>query len=642
MRRFVLAAILLGSAAPLAAQTPTGRLSQPVAPTPLPPPVPEAQDIPFPGTILLNVDTTGSPQRGIWHVTETIPVAATGRMTLRYPRFLPGNHGPSGPIEAVAGINFKANGRLLTWARDPVDVFAFHVDVPTGTTQIVAEFDYLSDQPGSIGRTEHTANLINVEWEKVSLYPAGYYTRRIPVRATITLPDGFTGVSAVDGEPHQGGRIAYPQTDYETLVDSPLLAGRNFRAWDLGHDVDLNVFADRPEQLAATPEQIEAHRRLVEQAVRLFGSRRFDRYDLLLGLSSELSGIGLEHHRSSENVSTPRYFTDWEGTAAGRTLLPHEFEHSWNGKYRRPADLWAPDYNRPTRNSLLWVYEGQTPYWATILGARSGLTSPELALGEIASNAASFANQEGRRWRSLEDTTNQQIVMQRRRPSYPSWQRGTDYYDEAALIWLEADMRIRQLSHGQKSLDDFAQTFFAGRDGDWGTSLYTFEDVVAALNRVQPYDWTTFLRTRVYQPDANPPIGGIALGGYRLVWREAPNAYEASAYGSAADQRYSIGLLAAPDGRVIMSEWDSPAFREGIRPGANIMSVGGQPFTPALLASAITANKNGSAPIRLHVRDAGEERDVTLTYRGGLRYPHLERVGTGPAPLDAALAPRSR
>jgi len=288
----------------------------------------------------------------------------------------------------------------------------------------------------------------------------------------------------------------------------------------------------------------------------------------------------------------------------------------------------------------LWVYEGQTPYWATILGARSGLTTREQALQEIADNAANYSMQTGRRWRSLEDTSNQQIVMQRRRPQYGSWQRGTDYYDEAALIWLEADMRIRQLSRGAKSLDDFARTFFAGRDGDWGTSLYTFDDVVRTLNQVQPYDWRGFLRTRIYQPNAPEPVAGLELGGYRLVWRDTPAG--GTAPGGAADLRYSLGIAVAPTGRVAAVQWDSAAFRQGIRPDATLLTVNGQPYSATILTAAVTANRSGGAAIRLRVRDGSEERDVAIDYRGGLKYPHLERIGAGPALLDAALTPRTR
>jgi predicted metalloprotease with PDZ domain len=413
-------------------------------------------------------------------------------------------------------------------------VFAFDVDVPAGVSSVEARFDYLSDMPGDIGRTEMTPDLVNLQFEKMSLYPAGHFVRQIRIRPTVLLPEGWTGVSAIDGEPRRG-RINYAETNYETMVDSPMIAGRHFRAWPLAPAVDLNAFADAPEDLAATEEQIAAHRRTVEQLVRLFGTRSFDRYDFLLGMSDQLSGIGLEHHRSSENIVGRDYFTGWDRTEHGRALLPHEMAHSWIGKHRRPAELWAPDYATPTQNNLLWVYEGQTSYWDVVVSARAGMISPEMALGEFATNAANFQDRAGRKWRSLLDTTHHQIVSDRRAGLYPSYQRGTDYYAESALVWLEADMLIRELSRGQRSLDDFARAFFGGREGDWGVRTFTFEDVVAALNGVQPHDWATFLRDRVERPDAPAPVGGFARGGYRLVYRErrTPTTARASA-GAAA------------------------------------------------------------------------------------------------------------
>jgi predicted metalloprotease with PDZ domain len=428
------------------------------------------------------------------------------------------------------------------------------------------------------------------------------------------------------------------------MVDSPMIAGRNFRAWPLGSNVDLNVFADQPEDLAASEEQIAAHRRTVEQLIALFGTRSFDRYDFLLGLSSELSGIGLEHHRSSENIVGRDYFTGWDKNAYGRALLPHEMAHSWIGKHRRPAELWAPDYATPTQNNQLWVYEGQTSYWDVIVGARAGMISPDIALGEFATNAASFQDRAGRRWRSLLDTTHHQIVFDRRAGQYPSYQRGTDYYAESALVWLEADMLIREMSGGQRSLDDFARGFFGGREGDWGVRTHRFEDVVAALQAVQPHDWATFLRDRVERVDAPAPVGGFARGGYRLVFRETPNAYDRSRFagGSGLDLTHSLGMSIGSGGRIGGVQWDGLAFKQAVRPGSTIVAVNDREYTPDELRGAITAAKSGGAPIRLLVRDGRNIREVAFNYRGGLRYPHLERIGAGPTHLDRALQPRTR
>ncbi|HZG47326.1 MAG TPA: peptidase M61, partial [Allosphingosinicella sp.] len=596
----LLTAALILTASDAVAQS--AQLSQPQAAVPRRPVI-EARDVPYPGVLALEVDASDT-RRGIFRVRQTIPVARPGVLTLRYPQWLPGNHGPTGPIEAVAGLTFTSGNRTLTWRRNPEDVFAFDVDVPAGVRSVEARFDYLSDMPGDIGRTEMTPDLINLQWEKMSLYPAGHFVRQIRIRPTVVLPEGWTGVSAIDGEPRRG-RVSYAETTYETMVDSPMIAGRNFRAWPLGYDTDLNAFADEPDDLAASEEQIAAHRRTVEQLVRLFGTRSFDRYDFLLGLSNQLSGIGLEHHRSSENIVGRDYFTGWSKTAHGRALLPHEMAHSWIGKHRRPAELWAPDYATPTQNNLLWVYEGQTSYWDVIIAARAGMISPEIALGEFATNAATFQDRAGRRWRSLLDTTHHQIVSDRRAGLYPSYQRGTDYYAESALLWLEADMLIRELSRGQRSLDDFARTFFGGREGDWGVRTFTFEDVVAALNAVQPHGWADFLRSRVERPDAPAPVGGFARGGYRLVYRETPNAYDQARFADAGglDLTHSLGLSIASSGRVGNVQWEGPAFEQAIRPGSNVVAVNGLEYSADALRSAIAAAKDGRSPIRLLVRD---------------------------------------
>lgn len=599
-----------------------------------------ARDVPYPGVLTLHVDATDTA-RGIFRARQTIPVAGAGRLTLRYPQWLPGNHAPTGPIEAIAGLVITGNGQPLAWRRQPRDVYAFDVEVPAGVAAIEVAFDYLSNAEGAINRVEMTPDLVNLQWEKVSLYPAGHYVRQIRIRPSVTLPAGFTGIAALDGETRRGNRIDYAETSYETLVDGPMFAGRHFQRWELGQAVGLNLFADRPEDLAAKPEQIAAHRRIVEQTLRAFGSRPFDRYEFLLGLSGELSGIGLEHHRSSENVVPRNYFTDWANTGSTRGLLPHEFVHSWNGKFRRPAGTWTPDYRTPVQNELLWVYEGQTSFWDLVIGARSGVVPKDVALGEIASAAAQYSNQAGRQWRPLIDTTNQPIIGYGRSQLYPTLQRGTDYYSESALLWIDADTLIRQRTGGRRSLDDFARTFFGFRSGDWGVVTYTFGDVVAALGRVTPYDWESFLRQRVYQTAA-APVAGIERGGYRLVYREEPNAYDASAMKRAKSLNlsYSLGFTIGSGGRVSNIVWDGPAHRQGVLPASTIVAVNGREYADDELKGAIGAAKGSSEPIRLLLKEGRRYREVALTYNGGLRYPHLEKAVAGAALLDRMLAPR--
>jgi len=633
LRKTVLIALALTAAASAVAQN-----SQPAAPL-NPETENPARDVPYPGTLTLDVDATDTA-RGIFRVRETIPVASAGRMTLRYPQWLPGNHAPTGPIPALAGLRITGNGQPIAWQRNPRDVYAFDLDVPAGVGTLDLAFEFLSPTESDQGRVVMTPEMLNLQWEKVALYPAGHYTRQIMIRPSVTLPAGWTGIAALDGETREGNRLTYAVTSFETLVDSPMFAGRHYRKWDLGNDVDLNVFADRPEDLAATPEQIAAHRAIVDQTIKAMGSKHFDRYEFLLALSDEMSGIGLEHHRSSENGVPRNYFTDWANTGSTRGLLPHEFVHSWNGKFRRPAGTWTPDYRTPMQNNLLWVYEGQTSFWDVVLGARSGVVPKDVALGEIASTAATYSTQPGRAWRPLADTTHQPIMAYRTPSAFSSYQRGTDYYSESALIWIEVDQLIREKTRGRRSMDDFARAFFGIRNGDWGVVTYTFDDVVRTLNGVVPHDWEGFLRSRVEQLAA-VPVEGIRRGGYRLVWKYEPNAYDASRMKRAKslDLSHSLGLTIGRGGAVGNVIWDSPVFRQGVTGSASIVAVNGREYSDDEIKGAIKAARGGREPIRLLLKEGSRYRTIDVAYHDGLRFPHLEKAVSGTAPLDRLLAP---
>lgn len=628
----LLCSLMILLAAPAAAEN-----SQPLAPAYVHPEAP-AQDVRYPGVMTLDVDATDIA-RSILSVHQVIPVAAPGPLTLRYPEWLPGKHAPRGPIASLAGLAITANGKPVAWKRDPLDVYAFTVEAPAGAAALDIRFDYLSPTEGNQGRVSVTPEMLNLQWETVALYPAGHYARQIRVRPSVKLPAGWQGVAALDGMSRAGDTLRYSETDFETLVDSPMFAGSNFRAWELGQNVRLNVVADRPGDLAATVAQIDAHKRLVDQAVKLFGARHFDRYEFLFALSTELGSIGLEHHRSSENSLPRTYFTDWATTGAMRSLLSHEFIHSWNGKFRRPADLWTPDYRTPMQNSLLWVYEGLTSYWDFVLAARSGLMPKDVVLGEIASYAATYTQQPGRAWKPLLDTTNDPISNARRPQAFKSWQRSEDYYNEGGLIWLEADMLIREKTGGRKSLDDFARGFFGIRDGDWGTLTYTRADVVAALNAVVEHDWAGFLAARV-DDIAKPPLGGIEKSGYRLVFKDTPSAFQVSndARRRVNDLSHSVGITVSASGVISDVVWDGPMFREGVTTATRIVAVNGREFNEADFKSTIKAAQDGKSPIELLLKEGPRYRTIRLAYTGGLRFPHLERTGSGPAPLDRALA----
>ncbi|HCK83887.1 MAG TPA: peptidase M61 [Hyphomonadaceae bacterium] len=617
------------------------------APAPMPPTIAAARDEAYPGTITLDVDVA-DVARGIFRVRENIPVASAGQLTLFYPQWLPGNHAPRGPINHLAGIEISANGARIPWRRDAVNMYAFHVDVPAGVSAIEARFQFLSPTAGNQGRIVATPELLNLQWNTVVLYPAGHYVSRIRIAPSVTLPEGWSFAAALDGASTQGQVTRFAETDLMTLVDSPMFAGRHARRVELAPNartrVTLNLFADRADQLEASEDQLRPHRELVRQAYRLFGSHHYDHYDFLFGLSDRLSGIGLEHHRSSENAVGAGFFTDWDEHLDDRELLPHEVVHSWNGKFRRPADLWTADYNTPMRNSLLWVYEGQTQYWGHVLTARSGLWNRQDALDSLAHTAATYDTRVGRNWRALGDTTNDPIVSLRRPQPWRSWQRSEDYYSEGLLIWLDADTLIRERSNNRRSLDDFARAFFGGGDGSSTVSTYTFEDVVAALNAVQPYDWAAFLRARVEAVAAAAPLDGVTRGGWRLAYSDERSNYfkQYEANNEVADFMFSIGAVFDKTHNVTQVQWDGPAFNQGLTVAAQAVAVNGNAFSAEALRRAITAARDNPAPIELLVKNGDQYRSLAIDYHDGLRYPRFERVAGTPDRLGAILASRAR
>ena len=619
-------------------------LAQPM-PTPLPTDIPAPRDEPYPGVIKLAVDATDIA-RHIFQVRETIPVQGGSHAVLLYPKWLPGHHSPVGRIEALAGLIIKANGVRVTWRRDPVDVYAFHVDVPQGATQLDIEFQFLSAIEGGQGRIVMTPEMFNLQWVSTALYPAGAYTRQIQIQASVKIPEGWKLAGALETASVEGSTTTFKPTTFEELMDSPLYAGKHVKTLDLGMTggapVRLNIFADEAEFLESKPEHEAAHRKMVEQAYKLFGSHHYNHYDFLLALSDRISEIGLEHHQSSENGVGQKYFTEWDKNAAVRDLLPHEYTHSWNGKFRRPADLWTSTYSQPMRDSLLWVYEGQTQYWGQVLAARAGLITKEQAMDSLAGTAAVYDARVGRAWKPLADTNNDPIIAQRRSLPWRSWQRSEDYYSEGQLIWLDADTLIRELSKGKNSLDDFAKLFFGVNDASHMPATYTFEDVVAMLDAVQPHDWTTFLKTRLEGTGPGAPLDGIARGGYKLVYDEKPTDFiktnETNNRG--VGLTYSLGLSIGREGRLSDVLWDGPAYKLGLTPGTQIVAVNNLAYSAERIKEAVTNGKKTGTAIELLVKNGDVYRTVKFDYKDGLRYPRLERVKGAPDRLDQIMSPR--
>lgn len=625
-RRLILAALSLAVAGSLHAEVPVPR------------------DVPYaPGTIKIEVDATNLSQR-IFKVKQTIP-AVPGELTLLYPEWIPGGHSPRGAIDKVAGIRFTADGQRLDWRRDPLDVHAFHLTVPEGASNVTAEFDFLSPTDRSQGRVLMTPSMLNLQWISTVLYPAGHYASQVTFDPRVTYPAGWRAATALEVEATSGNTVDYRDVPLDILADSPVFAGAHFKQIDLtpkGNSVAvrLNVVADAAKYLETKPAQVQVHRNLVDQALKLYGAQHYDHYDFLLALTDQLGGIGLEHQRSSENSQDPDYFTGWKDKVGFSDLLAHEYTHSWNGKYRRPADLWTPNYNVPMQDSLLWVYEGQTQYWGNVLAARSGMRPLEASRDALALVAATYAdNRPGLSWRNVQDTTNDPIIASRAPRAYRNYQLSEDYYRAGQLIWLEADALIRERTGNRKSLDDFARAFFGIRDGEWKVQApYTFADVVATLDRVMPYDWTTFLRERL---DGKVGLtGGLEAAGWKLVYRDEPNAYAKANAGSGADFTYSLGLSLGKDGAIGDVRWDGPAFQAGIGTGGTLVAVNGQAYSKEVLEDAIKAAKGGSAPIELLVRDFDRYRTVRVDYHGGLRHPHLQRIEGKPDRLAAIFKAR--
>ena len=602
-------------------------------------------DKPWPGgTIALDIDAR-DVERGIYTVTETIPVARGARkLTLLFPEWLPGNHAARGPINLISNIRFFADGKQLKWIRNPLDVYQIDVMLPEGTREVTARFVHTSPVTGREGRITMTQEMLNLQWEKMSFYPAGHYTRRIAVKPTVTVPEGWSVFTALDGKARNGDQLSWDVVDYETLVDSPIFAGKHARQWTIGENVKLDAVADAAKFLELAPENLARFEKLVDEADALFGARHFDHYDVLLAMTDRMGGIGLEHHRSAENQYEPESLIDWEAMDWDHNVVSHELVHSWNGKFRRPEGLWTPDYRTPMQDSLLWLYEGQTQFWGWVLAARSGLQSKETILGTIALAAANYSEgQPGRAWRAVQDTTNDPIINSRRPLPYSSLSRSEDYYVEGALTWLEADQIIRQGTGGRRGLDDFAKAFFGKEDGDWGQLTYDFAEIVETLNSVFPYDWARFLDTRLRQPNQPAPLRGIDSAGYQLVWKDEPNSYHAGRMkgGNYLDLFYSLGVNLDSGGNVISTLWDGPAFRTGIVNGAIILAVNGEAFSHEVIKEAIANAKDGAEPIALLIQRGTRFQTIEIEYHGGLRYPWLEASDDSDLELDKLLSGRT-
>ncbi|HLW77369.1 MAG TPA: hypothetical protein VKS01_10295 [Bryobacteraceae bacterium] len=596
-------------------------------------------------TIKVWVDATDAPHR-LFHSHLVIPVKP-GPVTLLYPEWIPGEHGPTGPVIDMVGLKVTANGQTVAWARDAVNMFAYHVTVPAGATSLDIAFDQISppDTTGFSSGASTTTELAVLSWNQVVLYPQGTPADQLRFQANLRVPNSWRFGTALPIAKETGNEVEFQPSSLSTLIDSPVSAGKHYRTIDLGVDGSIAHFmhlagdSDRAVEIA--PEQVEDYKNLVKEAGALFGSRHYRSYHFLYTLSDHIASFGLEHHESSDDRVGERGIVDEAPRMANAGLLPHEFVHSWNGKYRRPAGLVTTGYSEPMKGDLLWVYEGLTNYLGTILTPRSGLYTAEEFRDELAMRAAEIQYQTGRQWRPLEDTAVEAQLLYDGRDDYANYRRGVDYYDEGTLIWLDADVMIRRLSNGSKSLNDFCRSFYGGPSGTPALKPYTFEDVVAGLNSVQAYDWTGFFNTRLKRVDPQAPLGGIENSGWKLVFNSTKSDVfrDFEEQRRHADFRYSIGLMVRDDGSIVDVTFGGPAQKAGITPADHLVAVNNRRFTATVLHDAIDKAANGSDPIELMVRN-GEYFSVhRVEYRGGERYPHLERDQSKPDLLSKIIEP---
>ena len=608
------------------------------------------RDTPYFGALAVDVDLRDAARK-IFHVHETIPVKS-GSLTLRYPKWIPGEHSPSGTLDNLTGLKITARGKTVEWRRDLVDMFSLNLKVPEDVTQVDLTFDYLS--PGEGGKFGQSASatpgLAELEWNQVAFYPAGYAVRQIPVQTSIRIPAGWHFASPLEKSADQDGTIRFAQVSFEQLVDSPLFAGQFYKQIDLAPGaavpVRLNVFGDRAANLEITPDQIAHHQALVKQAVGLFGAQHYHHYDFLFAVSDRTGSFGLEHHQSSDDRIYADFFTDPELFSFGAGLLPHEYVHSWNGKFRRPAGLATPDYNVPMEGDLLWVYEGLTQYLGNVLTARSGLWNAQQYRDALALTAAQMDHVPGRTWRSLQDTADaaQRLYFEPR--AWVSSRRAVDYYPEGELVWLDVDTKIRELSGNKHSLDDFTHAFYGIDNGSMKVTPYRFDDVVATLNAVQAYDWRAFLMQRLNSHEVGAPLDGLARGGWHLTYSETPSAmFKASEKaGKVTDRSYSLGIRVSAGedkGNVFNVIWGSAAFDAGLIPGMTIIAVNGEEYSSEELDTAIAAAAKTRKPIALLVKNTGSFSTLQVTWFDGQKYPQLTRVDGQPDRLADITAARN-
>lgn len=573
------------------------------------------------------VDATDAP-KSILHVREKIQVKP-GNLTLFYPKWIPGEHSPTGPLNNVVNLFIKANGKPLTWRRDDVEMFAFHLTIPANVKEIEITFDDAAD-PG----TTSSANLARIKWNRLLLYPINAKSDDVKVSSSLKLPADWKYATALTTAKESKNSVDFNPTTLTTFVDSPAVVGKFFRrvllSDEFGANHEIDLFADSAEALEYNPQTLAGWKNLIKEARLMFGARHYNSYKFLVTLSDQGGSEGLEHHESSEDGVGEKGLSGEFELLDLNGLLGHEYAHSWNGKYRRPIGLATGDFQTPMRAELLWIYEGLTEYLGDVLPARSGLWTAEHFRDVIAEVSANMDNQTGRRWRPLADTATAVQFTYGGERAWRNQRRNAEYYYEGELIWLEADVLIRQKSMGKLSLDDFLRKFHGGQNSGAMVKTYNFNEIVKTLNDVLPYDWRTFFTERVYQVQNRAPLGGITNGGWKLIYNDQPNSQikvletvTGNAYFS-----YSIGIIVNASGTIRDINPDLAAAKSGLAPQMTIKKINGEDFSVETLRKAVAATTNQASMIELEAENGSETKTYKINYRGGEKYPHLVRDST--------------
>jgi predicted metalloprotease with PDZ domain len=594
-------------------------------------------------TVTISVDATHAPRK-IFHASLKIP-ATPGDLTLYYPKWIPGEHAPDGPVIDLAGLKFSAAGKTLKWRRALDDGFTLHVEVPAGVTEIAAELDFLSPatfEGGFSAGSSATDKLAIISWNQVLLYPKGWKADDINYSASLRLPDGWKFGTPLPISSQSGNEIHFAIVSLTTLVDSPVIAGEFLKVVPLAQDpvTEMDIAADSAAALDAPPEVWDHYKSLVDQAQKLFGAHHYRDYHFLYTLSDHVAHFGLEHHESDDSRVGENALVDETARKQSSGLLPHEYVHSWNGKFRRPAGLATPDYQQPMQDDLLWVYEGLTNYLGFVLTARSGLLTADQDRDSLAITAAALDHLPGREWRNLQDTADAAPELYFSPRAWESWRRGVDFYEEDTLNWLWVDVIIRQQTKGAKSIDDFCRLFHGAPSTGPMLKPYTFEDVVNALNQIAPYDWRGFWTERLTNHGPGAPLGGVEGSGWKVVYDETPSPMEGGRGRRSVGTRYSLGLELGADGNIADTIEGMPAALAGIGPGMKLVAVNGRRFSPEVLKDALKAAKDGTAPIELLVENTDYYKTYKIDYHGGEKYPHLVRDESKPDLLSDILKSR--